>query len=82
MLESDRFADEVRDDEQTAARFGINGVPFFVFDRQFGVSGAQPVEVMLGALEQAAGDPALTTRTARGKRVREHDCASRHVFPA
>ena len=57
MLESDRFVEDVRDDELTAARFGINGVPFFVFDRQFGVSGAQPVEVMLGALEQAAADP-------------------------
>jgi predicted DsbA family dithiol-disulfide isomerase len=56
MLESDRFADDVRDDERTAARFGINGVPFFVLDRKLGVSGAQPVEVLVGALEQAAGD--------------------------
>jgi predicted DsbA family dithiol-disulfide isomerase len=54
MLESDRFADEVREDERTAARFGINGVPFFVLDRKLGVSGAQPVEVLVGALEQAA----------------------------
>jgi predicted DsbA family dithiol-disulfide isomerase len=55
MLESDRFEAEVRDDEQTAARLGISGVPFFVLDRKLGVSGAQPVEVLLGALEQAAG---------------------------
>jgi predicted DsbA family dithiol-disulfide isomerase len=53
MLESDRFADEVRDDERTAAGFGIQGVPFFVFDRRYGVSGAQPPEVLLGALERA-----------------------------
>jgi predicted DsbA family dithiol-disulfide isomerase len=53
MLASDRFAAEVRDDELTAARFGISGVPFFVLDRRIGLSGAQPVEVMLGALEQA-----------------------------
>jgi predicted DsbA family dithiol-disulfide isomerase len=56
MLESDRFTDEVREDEQTAAAFGINGVPFFVFDRRFGVSGAQPPEVLLGALQEAAGE--------------------------
>jgi predicted DsbA family dithiol-disulfide isomerase len=56
MLESDRFADEVRDDERTAAGFGIHGVPFFVFDRRFGVSGAQPVEVLLDALAEAAGE--------------------------
>jgi predicted DsbA family dithiol-disulfide isomerase len=56
MLESDRFLDEVREDEQTAAAFGINGVPFFVFDRRLGVSGAQPPEVLLGALQEAAGE--------------------------
>jgi predicted DsbA family dithiol-disulfide isomerase len=54
MLEGDRFAAEVRDDELTAARFGISGVPFFVLDRRLGLSGAQPVEVMLGALQEAA----------------------------
>ena len=58
MLEGDRFADEVREDELTAARFGISGVPFFVFDRRLALSGAQPVEVMLGALEQAAATDA------------------------
>jgi predicted DsbA family dithiol-disulfide isomerase len=56
MLESDRFGDEVREDERTAAGFGINGVPFFVFDRRLGVSGAQPPEVLLGALQEAAGE--------------------------
>ncbi len=56
MLESDRFSDEVREDEQTAAAFGISGVPFFVFDRRLGVSGAQPPEVLLGALQEAAGE--------------------------
>jgi predicted DsbA family dithiol-disulfide isomerase len=56
MLEGDRFADEVREDELTAARFGISGVPFFVLDRRLALSGAQPVEVMLEALEQAASD--------------------------
>jgi predicted DsbA family dithiol-disulfide isomerase len=54
MLASDRFTDEVREDERTAAGFGINGVPFFVLDRKLGVSGAQPEEVMLDALQQAA----------------------------
>jgi predicted DsbA family dithiol-disulfide isomerase len=59
MLESDRFTDEVREDERTAAGFGISGVPFFVFDRRLGVSGAQPVEVLVGALQEAAGAESL-----------------------
>jgi predicted DsbA family dithiol-disulfide isomerase len=54
MLESERFAAEVRTDEQLARGFGISGVPFFVLDRRLGVSGAQSPEVLLEALEQAA----------------------------
>jgi predicted DsbA family dithiol-disulfide isomerase len=53
VLERDRFAEDVRSDEQLAGRLGIQGVPFFVLDRRYGVSGAQPPEVLLGALERA-----------------------------
>ena len=44
---------EVREDEQTGTRIGIRGVPFFVLDRRFGVSGAQPADALLQALEHA-----------------------------
>ena len=57
MLESDAYADAVRADEARAAAFGITGVPFFVFDEKSGISGAQPVEVFIEALQQA-GAPA------------------------
>ena len=53
MLESNDYSDAVRADEARAAAFGISGVPFFVFDEQSGVSGAQPVEVFAEALQQA-----------------------------
>lgn len=53
VLASDRYADAVRADEARAARLGIGGVPFFVLDGRYGVSGAQPAEVLRGALEQA-----------------------------
>jgi predicted DsbA family dithiol-disulfide isomerase len=56
-LEAGRFAEDVREDEALAARFGIQGVPFFVFDRRYGVSGAQPSEAILQALQTAWGDP-------------------------
>jgi len=52
-LSLDRFADDVREDEALAQQLGIQGVPFFVFDRRYGLSGAQPVETMLTALERA-----------------------------
>ncbi|MFD5450459.1 DsbA family oxidoreductase [Streptomyces sp. NPDC003470] len=52
------YAEEVRADEREAARFGATGVPFFVLDRAYGVSGAQPVEVFAQALTQAWGERA------------------------
>jgi predicted DsbA family dithiol-disulfide isomerase len=52
-LESDRYADAVREDEHLAQRIGIQGVPFFVLDRRYGVSGAQPAEILVQALEKA-----------------------------
>ncbi len=52
VVEGDAYVDAVRADEQEAAELGINGVPFFVIDRRYGVSGAQPAEVLLQALEQ------------------------------
>ena len=52
-LASDDYAEEVRADEERAAAFGITGVPFVVIDERYGVSGAQPTEVFLNALETA-----------------------------
>ena len=52
-LASDDFAEEVRADEERAEALGISGVPFFVIDGRYGVSGAQPPEVILNALQTA-----------------------------
>jgi predicted DsbA family dithiol-disulfide isomerase len=52
-LASDRFANDVRADEQTAREFGITGVPMFVVDRKFGASGAQPPEQLLALLRHS-----------------------------
>jgi len=54
MLEGKDFSDAVRADEARAARFGITGVPCFVFDERTGFSGAQPVKVFAAALQEAA----------------------------
>jgi predicted DsbA family dithiol-disulfide isomerase len=53
VLDGDEFADGVRDDEREAAQLGISGVPFFVIDRRYGISGAQPRELILQALNQS-----------------------------
>jgi predicted DsbA family dithiol-disulfide isomerase len=56
VLSGDRFAEDVREDEQLAGQLGIQGVPFFVIDRRLGVSGAQPPEALVQALERAWGE--------------------------
>jgi len=53
VLENDVFAAEVRAEESLALELGISAVPFFVIDRTFGIPGAQPPDVILGALERA-----------------------------
>jgi predicted DsbA family dithiol-disulfide isomerase len=52
-LAGDDLVDAVRADEAEARALGITGVPFFVIDRRYGVSGAQPSELLLEALQTA-----------------------------
>jgi predicted DsbA family dithiol-disulfide isomerase len=52
VLENDGYADEVRADESAAQEIGITGVPFFVFDGRYAVSGAQPSDVLLQLLQR------------------------------
>jgi predicted DsbA family dithiol-disulfide isomerase len=61
VLASVEFADAVETDVREAAGLGATGVPFFVVDRRYGVSGAQPVETFVQVLERAWQDahPAL-----------------------
>ncbi|MFC4453032.1 DsbA family oxidoreductase [Deinococcus sonorensis] len=51
-LEQQTHAAAVRQDEAQAQAYGIQGVPFFVLGGKYGVSGAQPPEVLAGALQQ------------------------------
>jgi predicted DsbA family dithiol-disulfide isomerase len=51
----DEYAKDVERDIEEARALGANGVPFYVIDRKYGVSGAQPVETFLQALRTAHG---------------------------
>lgn len=52
-LATDAHAAAVRGEEDEARELGIQGVPFFVLGGRYAVSGAQPAELLLGALTQA-----------------------------
>ena len=53
VLASDQFAEAVRYDIYESQNLGIHGVPYFVMDRKYGVSGAQPVQAFTDALTQS-----------------------------
>lgn len=52
-LASGRYADAVRADIAEARQLGLRGVPFFVIERTYGISGAQPVDAFSEALDHA-----------------------------
>lgn len=56
VLDSDAYAGDVLADERQARELGITGVPFFVVDEKYGVSGAQPAELFKEVLERAWSD--------------------------
>jgi len=52
MLESSKHSKYVREEEAVAREIGVQGVPFFVFDEKYAVSGAQPTQVFKEVLEE------------------------------
>lgn len=53
VLASDEYREDVMADVAQARAYGSSGVPFFVIDGRFGISGAQPTELFEQALDQA-----------------------------
>ena len=60
-LESGRFTPAVRADQAQAQAYGINGVPFFVIDGKYGVSGAQPAEAFTQVVRQVRDERAAAS---------------------
>ncbi|WP_432361806.1 DsbA family oxidoreductase [Sporosarcina sp. UB5] len=56
MLHSDEFSDDVKNDIAEAGQIGVRGVPFFVINRKYAISGAQPVEAFADALKKVAAE--------------------------
>lgn len=53
VLKSGAYAEEVENDIREAFEIGVRGVPFFVFNRRYAVSGAQSEEVFLNTLNKS-----------------------------
>lgn len=77
VLDSDRYLEDVRADQQQGRRYGISGVPFFVVDDKYGVSGAQPPEVLTEVLEKAWAEahPLQVVTTGEDLSCEDESCA-------
>ncbi|WP_416731816.1 DsbA family oxidoreductase [Fictibacillus sp. JL2B1089] len=60
MLSSDEMADEVRADEETAKAYGVTGVPFYLIDKKYALTGAQPTDVFVQALNKIIAENKIT----------------------
>ncbi len=56
VIDSDEFSDDVRYEERQASEIGIRGVPFFILDEKYSISGAQPTATFLRALKLSYGE--------------------------
>ncbi len=77
LFTTDKYADDVRFDFEEARALGITGVPFFVIDRKFGLSGAQPAETFTAALTRAwqETNPLVLVNAADGEACGPDGCA-------
>jgi predicted DsbA family dithiol-disulfide isomerase len=75
VLEGTAYADDVRHDEQEARDIGITGVPFFVIDRAYGISGAQPSELILATLDKVWAENHSLQMVAAGGGVDDVSCS-------
>jgi predicted DsbA family dithiol-disulfide isomerase len=56
-LQGDKNRQAVRESQRVAEHYGISGVPFYVLDNKYGLSGAQPVEVLLSVFAEIEAVP-------------------------
>jgi predicted DsbA family dithiol-disulfide isomerase len=65
VLYSDAFANEVKEDIREANSIGVQGVPFFVFDAKYAISGAQPATTFLQTLEKVWEEGQFASKITR-----------------
>ncbi|PFA62162.1 disulfide bond formation protein DsbA [Bacillus sp. AFS015802] len=61
VLNGSDFSQEVRNDEAEAGQIGVQGVPFFVLNRKYAISGAQPSDVFLSSIQKVWEEEAKTS---------------------
>jgi predicted DsbA family dithiol-disulfide isomerase len=52
LRDTNAYANDVRKDESLAQQYGVRGVPYFVINQKYAISGAQPAQTFIGALQK------------------------------
>jgi predicted DsbA family dithiol-disulfide isomerase len=80
VLKSTKFIDIIKQDQQEGTNIGVQGVPFFVFDHRYAVSGAQHTHVFLEVLEKVKEEKSKLTiiesNTSEGAHCSNEACDS------
>jgi predicted DsbA family dithiol-disulfide isomerase len=74
VLEGSAYADEVRKDFADALKVGVRGVPFFLFNNKYAISGAQPSDVFSQVLEKVRDEEIQVMEQSGGFCTPEGDC--------
>lgn len=74
VLHSDAYSNEVKQDIQEANAIGVQGVPFFVFDNKYAISGAQPATAFLQTLEKVWQEGQFDSKVTLINTTSENSC--------
>jgi protein disulfide-isomerase len=74
VLYSDAFANEVKEDIAAANSIGVQGVPFFVFENKYAISGAQPATAFLQTLEKVWEEGKFESKVTLLNTTTENSC--------
>jgi predicted DsbA family dithiol-disulfide isomerase len=74
VLHSDAFANDVKEDIKEANSIGVQGVPFFVFDTKYAISGAQPATAFLQTLEKVWEEGKFESKVTLLNTTTENSC--------
>lgn len=74
LITSDDYTKEVRNDQKQAQELGVTGVPFFVFDNKYAVSGAQPTDIFLKTLKKTWDEGNFSTTIKIQNDTDENSC--------
>nr|WP_315165974.1 DsbA family oxidoreductase [uncultured Flavobacterium sp.] len=74
VLESNEYAKEVQQDIEQAQAIGVQGVPFFVFDNKYAISGAQPATTFLQTLERVWQEGNFDSKVTMVNTTKENNC--------